>query len=1065
MTHVEGGGVPAGTTLNGMYELGQRIAMGGMGEVYKGTQIATGQQVAIKMILPEHANNELILELFRKEANTLFDIQHEAIVRYFTFSIDPDLGRPYMAMEFAGGPALADRLADKGALDEDELTTLRKRIAGGLGAAHRKGVIHRDISSDNIILVHENVSEAKIIDFGIAKSSSSEGTLIGSGFAGKLNYVSPEQLGLAGGEITAMSDIYSLGLVFAEAAIGKPLPMGGSHVDVTEKRKVVPDLSEVPIHIRPLIEWMLQPDPADRPGDLSEVANWDPSSPIAGAAGGATIVAGAQPSGSGVHPRDRLKEAQKKEDKKRGTPWGLILLGGGGLAAAAVAGVMFLGPQQDTDTGAGGASGSGGLIQDNSQTGGVAGATLEAPVQMAQTPNAVIGEAFDWTSPAFNYSGDVSALSMSSSGSVPPGLSIQTKNDGSAQISGVPASVGTFNFEVVAIGPDAERASMPVELVVEPAPAISIAPKTPETPAASLQAPQADASDSSGVSTGTSGDSTDTPQVGQLAAVDSSARQPSTPTVTLPSVSQPSVSQPDDSQPTASQTGDAPSSSGQDSVEPTVPTSGGSALLSMPSTDSGSSQLSVSGSSSVSAPSGSGPAPTLQPGGALEGTTSLTTQPRQNEGEVKDSADASVEPTVNTGTAATLQPTQPLAGDGSGLSTGGDSDGGFSIPSTGAAKLASPGPSDGGSSGLTLLQPATPTPSQPGARLSSGLLAPASDDTDTASVSASTGSGGVVTLPGAGSGGALLGPTPSSTDSSPQVAALPQNSPPTIVSNLTEPLGAARNVPLDSIIGTFFDNEGPENLRLQVDGELPNGVSARLTSAGNVQLTGTPMEYGSFPLKIAAIDPEGAVSDAFVFTLNILSTKDNIRAWNYISNYPGGECTLSRPDVLTDTSAIVEVFAAESAIDRIYKLNDDFIRDMGFEADFNVRMITDDQCPLIFALDQVGPEALDNALVISLNRDELTGNDRLVGKLQGGSGAKLYLYDSQGGLHDLSGDLKTVSGETGFDVQMAGTGSQILIAAKPRPGSGIDANSGLEALLGAAQRGAASLALGYFTMQ
>ena len=191
MTHVDGGGVAAGTTLNGMYELGQRIAMGGMGEVYMGKQIATGQQVAIKMILPEHANNELILELFRKEANTLFDIQHEAIVRYFTFSIDPDLGRPYMAMEFAGGPALADRLVDKGPLNEEELTTLRKRIAGGLSAAHRKGVVHRDISSDNIILVHENVEEAKIIDFGIAKSSSSEGTLIGSGFAGKLNYVSP----------------------------------------------------------------------------------------------------------------------------------------------------------------------------------------------------------------------------------------------------------------------------------------------------------------------------------------------------------------------------------------------------------------------------------------------------------------------------------------------------------------------------------------------------------------------------------------------------------------------------------------------------------------------------------------------------------------------------------------------------------------------------------------------------------------------------------------------------------------------------------------------------------
>ena len=928
-------------------------------------------------------------------------------------------------------------------------------MPAGWGAAHRKGVIHRDISSDNIILVHENVSEAKIIDFGIAKSSSSEGTLIGSGFAGKLNYVSPEQLGLAGGDITAKSDIYSLGLVFAEAAMGKPLPMGGSHVEVTEKRKVVPDLSEVPIHIRPLIEWMLQPDPADRPGDLADVANWDPASPIGAAAGGATIVTGAQPSSQGVHPRDRLKEAQKKDDKKRGTPWGLIFLGGASIAAAAVAGVMFFGPGQEILSGDGD-TGGGGLIADPDLGGDVAtGQTLEASTRSAQAPNAVIGEAFDWTSPAFSYSGDVSALSISSSGSLPPGLGLQSRNDGTAHVSGVPTSVGTFDFEVVAIGPDAERANFSVQLTVEPAPAISIAPTTP-TVGSSLQTPQTDTAGSSGVSAGTSGGSTTTPQVGQLAAVEPSTQTPTTPTLTQPSVSlQTPTSQATTSQPAA----------GQDSVEPSVSTSGGNALLSMPSTDVGSPQLSVSGSSSVTTPLASGSAPTLQSGGALDSASSLSTQPRQNEGEVKDNADASVEPTVNSAAAATLQPTQPLASGGSGLSTGGASDGGFSIPSTGAAKLDTPAPTSGGSADLNLSQPSSPTPSQPQPRLSSGLLAPATDSTSSAPVAASTGSGGVVTLPGAGSGGSVLAPTPSTVDNSPQVAALPQNSPPTIVSNLTEPLGAARNVPLDSIIGTFFDNEGPENLRLQVDGELPSGVSARLTSAGNVQLTGTPMEYGSFPLRIAAIDPEGAISDAFVFTLNILSTKDNIRAWNYISNYPGGECTLSRPDVLTDTSAVVEVFAAESAIDRIYKLNDDFIRDMGFEADFNVRLINDDQCPLIFALDQVGPEALDNALVISLNRDELTGSDRLVGKLQGGAGAKLYLYDNQGGLHDLSADLKTISGETGFDVEMAGTGSQILIAAKPRPGSGIDANSGLEALLGAAQRGAASLALGYFTMQ
>ncbi|MEM7210972.1 MAG: protein kinase [Pseudomonadota bacterium] len=466
MTQVDGGGgVPEGTKLNDMYEVGTRIAMGGMGEVYTGKQIQTGQKVAIKMILPEHANNELILELFRKEANTLHDVYHEAIVRYFVFSVDPTLNRPYMAMEFAGGPALGDRLSEKGPLDEREMTVLRKRIAGGLHAAHKKGVVHRDISSDNIILVNDTVEDAKIIDFGIAKSSSSEGTLIGSGFAGKLNYVSPEQLGLAGGEVTAKSDIYSLGLVFAEAAIGKPLPMGGSHVDVTEKRKVVPDLSEVPLHVRPLIEWMLQPDPVDRPSDLEAVASWDGAAP---ADNSATIVTGA--GAAAVHPRDRLKQAQQDKDtKKGGTPWALIGLGGAAVAAAAVGAVMFLGGDQGDVTTGGAAGGS--LIQGDTST-NLAG-SLTAPVQAAQAPSATTGESYDWSTPAFSYAGDPSALSITPRGSLPAGLTFMANNDGSARISGVPTVDGTYSIGVVAISPEEDRANISVQLTVDPAPVVT----------------------------------------------------------------------------------------------------------------------------------------------------------------------------------------------------------------------------------------------------------------------------------------------------------------------------------------------------------------------------------------------------------------------------------------------------------------------------------------------------------------------------------------------------------------------------------------------------------------
>jgi hypothetical protein len=140
--------------------------------------------------------------------------------------------------------------------------------------------VHRDVSPDNIILPGGQVARAKIIDFGIARSTQlGEGTVIGSGFAGKYNYVSPEQLGLGGGEVTGQSDIYSLGLVLAEALAGKPLDMGGTQVQVLEKRRRVPDLAATDARLRPLLAKMLAPDPAQRPADMASVAAWQ--TPIA----------------------------------------------------------------------------------------------------------------------------------------------------------------------------------------------------------------------------------------------------------------------------------------------------------------------------------------------------------------------------------------------------------------------------------------------------------------------------------------------------------------------------------------------------------------------------------------------------------------------------------------------------------------------------------------------------------------------------------------------------------------------------------------------------------------
>lgn len=268
------GSVRAGVRLNGMYEVETLIAQGGMGEVYKGFNIQTHDPVAIKMILPELARNPDAFALFKREASTLHNLQHEAIVRYFVFSVDPDLRRAYLAMEFVDGPSLTKRLT-QGPLTLAEATILRKRIAGALEAAHRFDVIHRDISSDNVILPGNDPRRAKIIDFGIARSQRpGEGTLVGDGFAGKYNYVSPEQLGLAGGDVTAKSDIYSFGLVLAEALRGRPIDMNGTQVEIIEKRRSVPDLSGIDPSIRPLLQAMLQPLPADRPESMAAVAAW-----------------------------------------------------------------------------------------------------------------------------------------------------------------------------------------------------------------------------------------------------------------------------------------------------------------------------------------------------------------------------------------------------------------------------------------------------------------------------------------------------------------------------------------------------------------------------------------------------------------------------------------------------------------------------------------------------------------------------------------------------------------------------------------------------------------------
>lgn len=328
-------GVPPGTRLNGIYEIEAVIGAGGMGEVYKCREIQTGSPVAVKMLLPDMVDNEAALALFRREAAALHNLPHDAIVRYFLFTVEPVLQRPYLAMEFVNGRSLSNML-DDGPLTFEALIKLMLRVASGLEAAHEHGIIHRDVSPDNIIVPLDDVRRAKIIDFGIARSTQmGDKTIIGSGFAGKDNYASPEQVGLYGNDVTAKSDVYSFGLVLFHALTGQKLDMGGSQFQLVEKRRRVPDLGAVDMRIRPLLERMLQPDPALRP-TMGEVASWKPTglvqTPAAPLYGFDPL---RRPEGAAPVPQDRMPSTARSLRGRwlgAGVAALLLLVGGGGYA-------------------------------------------------------------------------------------------------------------------------------------------------------------------------------------------------------------------------------------------------------------------------------------------------------------------------------------------------------------------------------------------------------------------------------------------------------------------------------------------------------------------------------------------------------------------------------------------------------------------------------------------------------------------------------------------------------------------------------------------------------------
>ena len=300
------GGIKAGDILNHMFKVERFIARGGMGEVWEGANLITDERVAIKVMLPALAADANVITLFRREAGTLTRIHHEAVVQYRVLAQEPQLGVLYIVTEYIEGANLSDVL---GTLKPSpaELAALLRRLASGLRAAHALGAIHRDIAPDNVLLGHGELARARIIDFGIAKDlDPGTATIVGDGFAGKLGYVAPEQLGDHDRRVGPWTDVYSLGLVMLAVAAGRDAGMGGSLVDAVDKRRKGADLSAVPVELRGVIERMTRSDPRARFQSMDEVLvaldaattrrTASPARPrwpiLAAAGGGAAVLAG-----------------------------------------------------------------------------------------------------------------------------------------------------------------------------------------------------------------------------------------------------------------------------------------------------------------------------------------------------------------------------------------------------------------------------------------------------------------------------------------------------------------------------------------------------------------------------------------------------------------------------------------------------------------------------------------------------------------------------------------------------------------------------------------------------
>jgi serine/threonine-protein kinase len=370
-----------GRLINGRYRLIAPLGEGGMATIWRAVDEQLDREVAVKILREQFGSDAGFAARFRQEARSAGSLTHPNIVPVYDYGADAESGTQFIVMQLVEGEDLSSVLRERGTLSTDDSVRIALGVASALEAAHRRGIVHRDVKPGNILITDDG--DVKVTDFGIARAVSEASMTVTGTTLGSVHYFSPEQA--RGDEVTGASDVYALGIVLYEMLTGRRPFEGDSAAGVALKRLTedpVPPTAHrpVPSGLSAIVMRALERDPARRfpdAGSLAEALRMWQKDPAAGAAAAALGGAGAAgvaaaaastptgeaplpPSGEPTvyvpprvaRPSDRSPMAAASpprrppaEDRERegGTPWWTWLLAL--LAVILLGAIGFLGAQ------------------------------------------------------------------------------------------------------------------------------------------------------------------------------------------------------------------------------------------------------------------------------------------------------------------------------------------------------------------------------------------------------------------------------------------------------------------------------------------------------------------------------------------------------------------------------------------------------------------------------------------------------------------------------------------------------------------------------------------------